>query len=70
MAEIWNHWELDVQDIMYGLYVNISSVFMSDNPNGMCHTGQIWAPAYMHIKFLVVPDCDRWTSNDERIAWC
>jgi hypothetical protein len=40
LAEIWNHWELDVQGIMYGRYVNISSVFMSDNPNGTCHTGQ------------------------------
>ena len=70
VANIWNYWELDVQDTMYGHYVNISSVFMSDNPKCTCHTGQIWAPAYMHIKFPVVPDCGRWTSNDERIAWC
>jgi len=41
MAEIWNHWELDVQDKTYGLYVNISIAFMSDNPNGTRHTGQI-----------------------------
>jgi hypothetical protein len=45
----------------------IITVSRSVNPANMCFIGGVAVLIHMRIKFPVVPDCGRWTLNNEKV---